>query len=107
MKIVFYAPDTALPEKFTAAQCQAFRDWALTRLDHAFINAEATVSPESLIDSTSQMVVVEGGSPGQARAAYDMTSVLLGQFITIQGIQVKPPMVKRSWIGGLFKWENE
>lgn len=107
MKVIYHAPDSALPKEFSKAQCDAFRAWAHKRLDRVFLDAEVSVVPNEMEESTGQFsVFVEGGTPSIARTVFDVATILLGQFITIEVIEVQPPMVQQTWLGGFYEWTN-
>lgn len=107
MKIVFYAPDTALPSDFTPVQADAFRTWALMHLTDLAAPTAGTlveVSAEALIDQRSLLVVIEGGTPQTAAAVQTYCIGLVPRFRgrhDFAPVELNDP---QSWIGGFCRW---
>lgn len=99
MKIVFHAPDSALPSDFTADERTDFRRWALARMQRILIGSEVEVSSEPLMDPACLLVAVEGGSPSFCATVNEYCFKLLSRYRS-----TNKASGAEMWVGGFFKW---
>ena len=106
MKIVYYAPNSALPAAFTHVQAAWFRVWAQGQIADVFPGCDVLVSPAGMVDETCQLTAIEGGSIAKAAEAYNFCQKLLGRFCKQENISRHAAPVRQVWIGGFCKWED-
>lgn len=104
MKIVFHAPDSALPQDFTRERADAFRAWALHRLQSILFGSEIVVTDEALIDPACMLVVVEGGTPTFVGTVNTFCMGLLPRFLNTNKVRRKAMPGQQVWIGGFCQW---